>query len=141
MFPKADAEKKEPPGAARGKQTATGGCRMRQTEKIRGRAAGKPPVPERLFFQVFLLVEESRFQHAVFFVRANRLAFFLVRLGTPEQIRYFPARKTGALTAFFNVVFLDTVDQTIGALLVGGASGAPNLLDGNNPVSPADSKP
>ena len=56
------------------------------------------------------------------------------------------------MIAFFNVILLDAGDQAIGALLMGrtsGAcallmgrtSGASNLLNGNNPVSPADSKP
>ena len=110
-------------------------------EKTWGRAALQPLVPKRLFLQVFLLVKESRFQHAVFFVRADGFAFFLVLLGTPEQIRYFFTRETGTLIAFFNVIFRDAVDQAIGALLMGRTSGASNLLDGNNPVSPADSKP
>ena len=64
-------------------------------EKTWGRAALQPLVPKRLFLQVFLLVKESRFQHAVFFVRADGFAFFLVLLGTPEQIRYFSHGKRG----------------------------------------------
>ena len=113
-----------------------------------GRGGGRerrrrPFVPRwfQLLLQVFLLVKKRGFEHEVFFLCANLFAFLFRFAGAPEHVPDGIAWKTGTLVARFDAVFSDARHEAIGALLMGGASGAAHLVSGHNPVPPANPKP
>ena len=57
-----------------------------------------------------------------------------------EHILYFATWETGTLLAFFNVVLIYTLDQTVGALLMRRASKTTNFIGQNNFIFSVDAE-
>ena len=68
---------------------------MGQTEKIRGRAAGKPPVPERLFFRFSSLWKKADFSMRYSSSVQTALHFFSYASERPSRSVIFPHGKRG----------------------------------------------